>query len=216
MIYKWQHQSSRAIHVVVFFNGWGLDNTIIANLLTNTDTDVLVVSDYTNIENKLPDLSLYDTRTLIAWSFGVANYTLWQQNRPDIFDTKIAINGTMQGIDRYAGIAGVVVQHTIDTLNLDSFVEFSKRCCNSSNMTINASNVDISTKKNELQHIKDRRYVVDNTIPWDAIWISKQDKIFPTKNQLRAWQYYQPNLIDAAHAPFTYWVNWQDLLPISK
>ncbi|MDB4512323.1 DUF452 family protein [Arenicella sp.] len=221
MVYNWLRRDNDAKNVIVFFNGWGLGQTAVRHLTFKADTDVLFVSDYTSLANELPDLDAYQHRYLVAWSLGVANYAAWQRSHTDIFDTKIAVNGTMQGIDRKLGIAEKVVQHTIDTLCVDSLKEFISRCYNhqlseQTQKIIKAiTELDVSIKKKELEQIKDRQYSSNTNLVWDTIWISQQDKIFPSKNQQIAWQGHDPKLIDTAHMAFQNWRNWQDLL-VSK
>ena len=113
------------------------------------------------------------------------------------------------------GIAGKVVQHTINTLNIGSYIEFISRCYNGQtpceiHHLIN--NLNLENKITELQRIKDRQYSNDNILKWNSIWVSQQDKIFPSKNQKNAWQNCPLNLIRDAHAPFQRWANWQDII----
>ncbi len=221
MIANWLRHTESASKLIVFFNGWGFAQNVVAHLKINADTNLLVVSDYRDLDSNLIDFEPYKHRSVIAWSFGVANYAAWQQTRPDIFDTKIAINGTLQGVNRQLGIPKKVVQHTIDTLNMESYREFLNRCFNATcisdlaNLTPAISDSELEIKKHELQSIKNRDYSKNQTSKWDHIWISKQDRIFPCKNQIRAWQDHQYSIIDAAHAPFSLWTDWQDLLSSS-
>lgn len=218
MIYNWLKHDDNAENVIVFFNGWGFDERVVKHLVINEDTNVLIISDYSNLNFELPDLSRYQHRSLIAWSFGVANYSAWQQNHLDIFDSKIAINGTTQGVNRQLGIAKKVVQHTIDTLCRDSFKEFICRCYNHNypldivHLVDNVTDTELNTKKTELQLINERDYSNTANLTWDNVWISQQDNIFPSKNQKNAWHDKPITLIGSTHAPFGQWLNWQDLL----
>lgn len=218
MIYSWLKHNDRAKNVIVFFNGWGFDESVVKHLNINSDTNVLVVSDYGKINRTLPDLGSYESSTVIAWSFGVANYHAWQMRNPDVFDTKIAINGTVQGLDRKFGIPEKVVVHTIANLNAQSYKKFVARCYNNApppnieSIAKAITDSEIKAKRIELQCINDRYYEHQSYLIWDAIWISEQDQIFPTKNQKRAWEGNSINLIDASHVPFSHWQNWQDIL----
>lgn len=219
MIFSWLTQQRDATKVIVFFNGWGIDKCAIEHLTLEPDTDLLFVSDYTTIDTKLPNLANYQQRYLVAWSFGVANYCAWQANYPDTFDKKIAINGTIQGIDRDFGIAQKIVEHTINTLSIDSYREFISRCYNGINniqkeheIAYEISEAELGRNKIELEQINIRRYPTISKIKWDSVWISNNDMIFPSKNQTKAWQGVSVQLIDAAHAPFDNWSNWQELL----
>lgn len=217
MIYKWLQKNNKARDVIVFFTGWGFNESVVEHLRSNVETDILFVSDYTTLDTDLPDLHHYKNRTLIAWSFGVGSYVLWQQHRPNIFTRKVAINGTIQAVDRHRGIPEKVVQHTINTLTQDSFKEFIQRCYNNDGISA-STNINIDTKKVELINIKERDYSSVNNSGasgWDAIWISQHDTIFPLKNQHRAWLSSTTKTIDAPHVAFTHWSHWQDILTVN-
>lgn len=209
MIINWLHRKQKAEKVIVFFNGWAFTDAIVAHLIADDDTDVLTVNDYRDISTPLPNLNQYAERNLIAWSFGVGSYLLWQQQYANYFTRKIAINGTPQTIDRKLGIANKVVQHTIDTLSAESHQTFLQRC---NNNTLKSEVTDIEPKKAELIEISRRDYSSASKDKWDMAWISHNDPIFASKNQLRAWRNNQINMIEAPHAPFSYWSKWQDIL----
>jgi len=206
----WLHQQPNASKVIVFFNGWGFDSSIVQHLICDDDTDVLVVSNYSDLSMDLVDLSAYTTRSLIAWSFGVASYCHWQTGRDDPFQKKVAINGTMMPIDRRQGIATKVVQKTIDTLSQESFQVFAARCFNRPQTEIK---IDVEQRRVELTAIKNRGNA-DQLLAWDKVWLSTHDKIFLPKNTQLAWHGHTQKMefINAPHAPFNYWRNWQAVL----
>ena len=213
MIYKWLHKHEQANEVIVFFSGWGFDQKVVERLTAN-GTDVLFIYDYTNIEIELPKLNSYKKCNLVAWSFGVGHYALWQAVNPDPFTNKVAINGTVATIDRLLGIPKKVVQHTINSLTYESYQEFVKRCFNQDDehLTADCHHIDIDKLKNELTAISQRNYLHQHNWKWDKVWLSLNDKIYPTKNQQRAWQSATFETIDESHAPFNTWSNWQQLL----
>lgn len=222
---KWLRQTNDAENVIVFFSGWGFDESIVQGLTIENDTNVLFIDDYRHLDYQLPDLNQYQNRSLIAWSFGVAAYSAWQQQSPDndsSFDYRVAINGSMTPVDRKTGIPDVVMQKTIDTLSVASFQVFAKKCFNPLDLKANQPFViDVDIRKHELQQIKQRHCSIndlksspDTTLQWDKIWISRHDKIFPLRNLQRAWQDQKDRieLINAEHTPFRYWQNWHDIL----
>ncbi|MBX2849752.1 MAG: DUF452 family protein [Acidiferrobacterales bacterium] len=213
MIYSWLHRHKKAQNLIVFFNGWGMGQDFIKHLNCDANTDVMVATDYQDLSIDIPNIDAYQHRSVIAWSFGVANYSVWQQHRPDYFDTKVAINGTIQGVDRLLGIPERVVQHTIDTLSHESYKEFLSRCLNLTEHKVgDIEESELALKKQELNSIKDRNYSVNGEIKWDNVWISQNDRIFPFKNQMRAWQNHSFSIINAAHAPFSLWHTWHEIL----
>ena len=68
MKYKWlQHKGSQEL--VIFFNGWGMDDYIVSSLVCG-DYDVVVFYDYNNLDFDV-DLSMYVKKHIVAWSMGV-------------------------------------------------------------------------------------------------------------------------------------------------
>jgi len=215
---QWLRHSDSAEKIIVFFNGWGFDASIVQGLAIEKDTNVLFIDDYRCLDYQLPNLDHYQHRCLIAWSFGVAAYNTWQQQprvTDSFFDYKVAINGSMTPIDRKTGIPDIVMQKTIETLSAESFQVFAKKCFDSAE---NASSnepftINVNARKEELMSIQ--QWQGANTkLQWDKVWISRRDKIFPLHNLQRAWRDHdnRVELIDAAHAPFHYWSNWSDII----
>lgn len=214
---QWLKKTDDASNVIVFFSGWGFDASIVQNLNIEEETNVLFINDYRNLDHELPTLDHYQHRCLIAWSFGVAAYNVWQQQSSThhaAFDYHVAINGSVTAVDRKTGIPDIVMQKTIDTLSTESFQVFAKKCIDPLDPQINSTfDIDVDARKEELQQIQQWQ-LPDSGFQWDKIWISRQDKIFPIRNLQRAWQNQKDRieLIDAAHAPFHYWQNWHDIL----
>lgn len=205
MQYQWLKRGPEAAQVIVIFGGWAIGAEAFAHL--RTIADILYISDYGDLEADLPKLHRYEKRILVAWSFGVASYCHWQLGRVDIFDRKIALNGSMRPIDRLSGIPPLVMQRTIDTLSIDSFQVFLARCYGKKQPHYP---IDVSTRKAELLAVQTRDYtgVAQN---WDKVWISRHDKIFPFANMLRAW--HTPiKVLDGPHVPFAAWTSWDEVI----
>lgn len=214
MKHQWLQQQKNASRLIVFFNGWGFDASIVQHLFSQADTNILFIDDYRSLDYELPKLEDYQQCSLIAWSFGVAAYSAWQQGRNNVFDYRVAINGSMAPIDRKTGIPPIVMQKTIDTLSTKSFQVFAKKCFHQLDATEKECfSIDVEVRKEELIAIQ-KRQNANNAMQWDKVWISRNDAIFPLENLQRAWQAQKDRveLIDAPHAPFTIWQNWNDIL----
>ncbi len=205
MQHQWLKRQSGATELIVVFGGWAIGPSVFAHL--TTDADLLYLNDYRTLEYALPDLSAYKSRTLVAWSFGVASYGHWQQDHHDPFTRKFALNGSMSPVDRLTGIAPKILQKTIDTLSQDSFQTFLARCFNAPQ---SPQPIDLPARRAELIAIQ-ARGSAKTKLSWDRAWISGQDRIFSAANMHRAW----PNatlLPDAAHVPFSTWSGWHEVL----
>lgn len=205
MIHQWLQHSKTASHVIVVFGGWAIGSAVFAHL--KTGSDILFVSDYQTLDNALPALDHYQSRSLVAWSFGVASYAYWQQAQPDDFNRKIALNGSLMPINRLQGIPPKIMQKTIDGLSHDSFQKFLT-LCHGTEQAIHQ--IDVAQRKAELIAIQTRDYsgLEQN---WDKVWLSANDRIFPFANMQRAWR--QPFTVqNAPHVPFAKWVTWGEVL----
>ena len=202
---QWLKCQSGATELIVVFGGWAIGPSVFAHL--TTDADILYLNEYSTLDYALPDLSAYKSRTLVAWSFGVASYGHWQQDHHDPFTRKIALNGSMSPVDRRTGIAPKIMQQTIDTLSQDSFQTFLNRCFNTPQPP---HPIDVPARRAELIAIQ-ARGSANKKLSWDRVWISGQDRIFSAANMARAW----PDatlLPDAAHVPFSTWTSWHEVL----
>ena len=227
MHYKWLKKQS-AQKVIIIFSGWGFSSDVFDHLLRADNCnkyDVLFVSGYQELAMELPDLSHYEGRYLLAWSFGVSAFSTWlsalsedqQLFYSEFFSCCVAINGSMQPIDRHQGIPAIIMQKTIDTLSQSSFKHFSSRCFGGFGMPAEID-IDVDVKKQELQKILERQH--EMVVIWDLVWIAKHDKIFPPKNLSRAWDLYNEQCqepatiqyIDAPHAPFQMWSTWDEII----
>ncbi|MDW4549096.1 DUF452 family protein [Defluviimonas sp. D31] len=194
-----------AARVVVFFAGWGAEPSDIAGL--GGAYDVLFVRDWRALGD-LPDLSSYTERLLVAWSFGVAAYGHWQAGRADPFTRKVAVNGTLAPVDRERGIPPRVFAMTLAGLSEENFHAFLAR---SHGADQPRRTVDVAALTAELEAVRDRGPAPETL--FDRIWISEADGIIPPANQRRAWEGQADRItgIDAAHAPFAHWSDWEAL-----
>ena len=124
MKYKWINKSENK-KLIVFFNGWGMDEKVVAHL-NYSDFDVLMFYDYLNTENSDFDFSKYDYKVLITWSMGVYVCNIFYDKLKD-FNKIIAINGTQKPIDDNYGIPVIVYNLTVENFNEFSSLKFMKK-----------------------------------------------------------------------------------------
>lgn len=205
MRWQWLKQAPGAETVIVVFAGWAIGPEVFLHL--EGSQDVLFVDDYRNLDAPLPDLSAYGHRALVAWSFGVAGYGHWQARHGDLFDRKVAVNGSPTPVHRDTGIPPVLMQKTIDTLSQASFQMFLTRCFGGRQ---NFQEIDVAARKTELNAILKRGDAPE--LNWDRIWLSRNDRIFPLANLQRIWAGQGAKLLDAPHVPFASWSTWQAVM----
>lgn len=205
-MFKWLRKTENTPDVIVVFGGWAIGPTCFAHL-TGAE-DVLFVDDFTNLAAELPDLQCYTTRSLVAWSFGVAAYSHSRMGQRQTFDRHIAINGSLTPINTLTGIPPRVFRKTLENLSEQAFQEFLT-------VSFDAPRpwqpFNTAARRDELLAIQHRGDAP--VCDWDRIWISDRDRIFPPQNLERAWINTPKHIhrINAPHVPFAAWTSWKDL-----
>lgn len=203
MEYKWLKEEGNN-SLIVFFNGWGMDEGIIKHLVLK-EQDLLMFYDYNNLNLKLnlSELNKYNKIHLIAWSMGVMIATLFDIK----YDTKTAINGTLKPIDNDYGIPERIYNLTAKNFSPKGRDVFIRNMFNGENIHI-TNQREFSNQKSELESLM--QYKSNFDFKYDKILISDNDKIIPTKNQTKFWGT-SANL-KGGHAPFILFNNWSELL----
>lgn len=203
MRWEWLQQTGSP-DVIVVFGGWALGPSPFAAL--EGSQDVLFVEDWRDLDVDLPDLSAYQRRFLIAFSFGVAAAGHWLAAHALSFDRKVAVNGTLEPVSSDYGISPDMVEATAAGLNATSFAGFCRRAGVKS-----APKIDVDARQEELRSVA-RRGATPKT-QFDKVWLSRKDRIFPAASFEAAWADAPVSwLPDAPHAPFAAMPTWQDWL----
>ena len=190
--------------LTLVFAGWGLGAAPFAGLIGATD--VLVVDDYTTLDDPLPEVAGYARLRLLAYSFGVASAAHWLarfEHRPTQL---VAVNGTLHPADPQRGIAPETVAATANGLSSESFARFCRRAGKIGPAPV----IDHGAAAVELRAIAARGTAP--TLPFDRIWISDADLIIPTAAQTLAWQDQAEAVqrIPGGHMPFRPGQSWQE------
>ncbi len=192
--------------VLVVFGGWALGATPFQGLVG--DRDVLLVEDYTRLDDPLTDLSQFDRVNLLAFSFGVASAAHWLAQTGVRPDRLIAVSGTLSPADATRGIAPDVIRATADNLSPASFTKFCRRA----GLGGTAPEIDIGSARAELFAVIERGMAPDTK--FERIWIPERDRIIPTQAQHAAWATQQEVVrsMSGAHVPFQSGQSWEEWL----
>lgn len=212
MEYIWLNKKEDNKKIIIFFNGWGMNETPVKHLKAS-DSDVLMLFDYRDFNFNLSqfDLSKYEKKYLICWSMGVYASCLFYDFLND-FDKKIAINGTTKIIHNDYGIPEKIYKVTVKFLNEDSCDKFIKNMFDNGklnpNITITKTLPELKEELISIQNIK-----LDKELNFDKAFVSLNDKIVPAKNQINFWNNKTKiEEISATHCPFEEFEQWADLL----
>lgn len=208
-------QKKAASNLIIFFNGWGMDENGITHL-SKENYDVLTIHDYKAIDHFEMNLH-YDKIIIIAWSFGVFV-------APQLFGTKpdnaisIAINGTDEPIHPKYGIAPEIFNSTLQNWNQINAQKFMNRIFGSSKIKTAYSTLlpqrEPEEQKIELMQLQNLYLTKKNhTFTWDFALIGMKDAIFLPDNQLNFWNQKAKVITkDWPHLPFHLFNSWNDVI----
>ena len=184
-------QQQHSKNLVLIFLGYGQDQNPFKSLNTVTKDDIAIVFDYQDLSFDESLYQEYESITLIAWSMGVMIAPIVLSNTAKLFK-KIAVNGTVQGIDDTLGIPPSLWQATIDSLTEQTYLKFVRRMCSDTSLyeeyLQNKPQRALESFKSELislQAIAKQRK--QNNFEYDLAIVGNKDKIIAPKRQLLSW-----------------------------
>lgn len=205
-------------NLIVFFGGWSFDYKPF-ECLRSEKYDVLMFYDYNdlNIENHLlKEIETYSSKTLVTWSMGVFIAYLLKDKLPD-FDKKIAVNGTPYPVDDEFGIPHRTFDLTLKYAETGLQGKFYQNVfSNEDFLQKYLENPVQRTIENRVKELETLDKLIKNTkIEYDKTFYDKSivganDKIIPTKNQLKMWGDLA-QIIDCGHFPFYNYNSWDEI-----
>ena len=212
MQYFWLSKKEENTKLILFFNGWAMNETPVKHLKYE-GFDVLVLFDYRNFNLDLSQFNFkkYEKKYLICWSMGVYAANLFKDDLID-YDKKIAINGTNKIIDDNYGIPAKIYKVTVKFLNEDSCEKFIKNMFNKGKLN---PNITITRTLRELKEelISIQNIQLKDELDFDCAIISDDDRIVPAQNQINFWtNKTEIRKIKSTHCPFEMFSSWSELL----
>lgn len=189
--------------LLLFFNGWGMDNNVIQHLKLPLDYELKVVNFPYEIQINQDD---YEEIVAIGWSFGCYYLTKYLIETNLSCKQIIAINGHNCILGKY-GINPKMLDLTLKTLTPQTLLKFYE------NMDINSNfkmpEKDFLSIKMELQYFKDNYQ--DLPFIFTKAFIGDKDKIIPASKQKKLFM--QKNIplyiLSAGHCLWHKIDNWQ-------
>lgn len=227
MNYFYIKQEAEATVLILFFNGWSMDETAIRHLELPKGTDLLTVQDYRKTEFDPPcDLSKYKEIHLVGWSMGVwgAEQAAIKKQLPP-YTTATAIAGTPFPMDNTRGIPRLMFMATLKSISEENRKRFNKRMCGGKSMKHLLETLEKRTTeevRDELKTVLDASLEYLNgtpapeTIKWDHALIPQKDLIIPVDNQVNYWS--ERNvpytiLEETEHYVFSKFTKWSEIIP---
>ena len=203
-------------NLLLFFNGWGMDAKPFAHLDIPDNMDILMIYDYTELEELDKEFTDYERVDLVAYSLGVyaASKVLGGMD----FVNAVAINGTLKPISDDEGIAPAIFQGTIDSWSEVARLKFNRRMCGVKHNKFYQANLpERSVEDQKAELIALQSLINAGTEPqniFNKAVISAADRIFPKSAQEKHWtaKRIQHTVIDEPHFYFADLKSWKDLL----
>jgi len=207
--------------LLVFFNGWGMDERILGMVEPPEGRDLLAVCDYTDLHGAdavRAAVARYPAADLVAWSMGVwAAATVFGSAGPR-FDTAVAVNGTGRPIDDEYGIPAGLFRATLDGFSERARDSFFRRMCDGRDacgeFRPHAPLRDVEDQRRELLVLaRDAVAGVQPPGPFTQAVVGTRDRIMPPENQVRYWQGVIPcRSVNLPHLPFSRGFGWREIL----
>lgn len=211
----WLNKKNGNQCIILFFNGWGMDEVVVEHLAFD-ECDVLMLNEYRSLLLPLGLMDIlqgYKNVHVVAWSFGVwvANWLMVYE--PILVNTSLAINGTLNPVNEHFGIAPGIAQGTCEGLNPANWIKFNRRVFGRDTGQNLLSADEIQMKQDELRFLM-RCFQTLGPMPnrFDRALISSDDRIMPAANQQRFWSD-EATIVpaDGPHALFDPFTSWSSL-----
>lgn len=216
---RWLQRDGNS-HLLIFLNGWGMDEAIASQAPPPDDWDILMIGDYTRldpIDDVTAAASEYARAVLVAWSMGVWAAGAACLSLASVCGRAVAVNGTARPIDDQFGIPRSVYRTTLDRFSPQTRNTFYRRMCRTeaARQRFQAAlpRRTLASQKAELQAIENHAQTVPADVyPFDQVFIGQQDRIIPPRNQKRFWETRKTcTYRDMPHYPFAD-LAWEELL----
>ena len=174
-------------NLVLFFEGYGQDEKPFARMaeMMPESSALLCCYDYAE-DGDLPDLGAYEKVRLVAWSMGVALAPHYAGCLGNIVE-RIAVNGTLEGIDPKHGIDPRLWDQTAASLDERAAASFRLAMCGRGYRNYMKTGVSRSAESMKAELAWIRSFLKENPPSqgrfYDCAYVSEGDLIFPPKAQ---------------------------------
>ena len=210
---QWLQKKNNA-GCILFMAGWGMGPEPFFSCVPN-ECDLFICYDYRELS--LPDMDQfanYSHLELISWSMGVWVAAHLFSGLETMFSRAIALGGTLHPIDDNLGIPVAAFDATITELDaprLDAFyASMFDNPAQAKTFMSNRPRRSVSSVQEELISLKQsigRAGAVQDIFSLPIV--TMRDRIFPARNQLRAWGKEKSEKKKWPHFPFYQDAFWQ-------
>ncbi|MCL2459141.1 MAG: DUF452 family protein [Desulfobulbus sp.] len=209
------HQGQECI---LFFSGWGMDLTPFGTMPAE-GLDLCMFFDYRSTPPvELEPFAHYRRLHLVAWSWGVWMASHLLAERAALFSSATAIGGTLLPVDGQRGIPPESYQSMLDHFSPEVLDTFHRDMFDDQEQLARFLK---QRPQRPLTELRDEMAACRDAFlqmgPGRDIYsralITSRDRIFSSRNQMRAWGKGHGEVTAWPHFPFYSLTDWHDLLP---
>lgn len=199
---KIQLRQNNSENLIIFFCGWGMDETPFSILKSNCD--VLFVYDYKETNFPEFDFSHYKNIKQLSFSYGVYAGAIAQLPSNVEIEKSVAINGTLVPIDNTYGVPVRQFELT-EKMDSESVVKFRQRLFGGSKAEEHFNIFEHNLPQRSAKSCTEELIGMKNYVPFtpaehkkfDKVYVAAHDRCVPTRNQKNFWN----NLYSNEHRP---------------
>ncbi len=204
---SWLNKRKGNSRCILFMAGWAMGPEPFIGLLPE-DSDCFLCYDYRRLD--LPDLSrldAYERIDLLAWSMGVWVAALTLVDLRARFSSATALAGTLYPIDDRRGIpiaAYEAMMKTLTPTDLNTF--YGSMFDDADERAAFVANRPARSQASVREELACLHHHVNSSPPATDIYtrriVTTRDRIFPARNQIRAWGRGKCEILPLPHFPF--------------
>jgi hypothetical protein len=211
-----------APQLLLFFNGWGMDERVVAHLAPPAGCDLLEVHGYADRDGAPLErvLAGYGSFVLVAWSFGVWAAAVVLAAVRRVPAVAVAINGTCRPIDAEYGIPPQLYRATLERFSAPALDSFTRRMCGGpealAHYRARASRRSLDDQGDELRALAaDVPATPVPASPFTRAIVGSADRIVPPRHQSRCWEgAAATSVLPLPHYPFCALERWEQILGV--
>lgn len=216
-------ENNESKNLIIFFCGWGMDETPFS-LLRNL-SDVLYVYDYTTPDFPEFDFSKYEKISLLAFSYGVYASAIAQLPNDLKIEKSVAISGTLVPVDNTYGVPLRQFELT-EKMDSQSVVKFRQRLFGGEKAQEHFEIFEKNLPRRSAISCTEELVGMKGYVPkfgnvkrhFDKVFIAEHDRCVPTRNQKNYWVDFAAHknvaTLETGHFPFYNYKSLEEILQI--
>lgn len=200
---------------ILFFNGWGMDDSVISHMETPANTILTEINSYHHYVAPKINPNANEVY-IIGWSLGVIYATEFYLNNQSLVTKFIVINGSCDSFSKETGLPERITLLTARSWNEKNRMLFNQKMNGCEIDIACISKRSIEDQKRELEYLVENKKGIYSTELKEKdskikVYISSEEAIFPKQNLERCWSTQVIEMLESKyHNPFISTSRWMD------